>query len=227
MVQLELRAQQLVKELLDVCTAVSAQRSKISQLLRQRPPSTFIHSIPTELLLLILSLDVGAHPECERQQELARVSHHWRDVILNSPIFWTTINIPRLDASAINAYLKRSAKSLIDIVITINGQGDLDYDRLTSYLAIVTPFADRWCSLDVVNVEPKVGEIITPIGEFIIKAIRHLQFPSLRCVTIPYIGNIPYPDFLSPTYAPALQHLKLEGFLPYENFALPPTLETL
>ena len=227
LVRLELRAQQLVEELLDLRTAVSAQRSKISQLLRQRPPSTFIHSIPTELLLLILSLDVGAHPEHERQQELARVSHRWRDVILNSPIFWTTINIPRLDASAINAYLKRSAKSLIDIVITINGQDDLDYDRLTPYLAIVMPFADRWRSLDVVDVEPEVGEIITPIGEFIVEAIGHLRFPSLRRVTIPYVGDIPYPDFLSPTYAPALQHLELEGFLPYENFALPPTLETL
>ena len=228
LVRLEVRAQQLVKELLDVRTAVSAQRSKISQLLRQRLPSTTIHSFPTELLLLILSLDVGAHPGHERQQELARVSRRWRDVILNTPIFWTTINIGRLNTSAINAYLKRSAESLIDIVITIHSQDNLDYDKLTLYLAIVTPFADRWRSL-VFDIEGQASEldITTPIGVFITEAIGHLRFPSLRRVTIPYVGGIPYPDFLSPTYAPALEHLELEGFLPCENFALPPTLETL
>ncbi|KIM57924.1 hypothetical protein SCLCIDRAFT_28454 [Scleroderma citrinum Foug A] len=226
--RLEAEAQELVKQLLCVRAAVSVQRSKISQLLRRTPPP--IHRLPTELLLSIFELDISAHPDCERKQELARVSRRWRDVILNSPILWTTINIPRLNASGINAHLKKSGESLLNIAITINGQGNLDYDKLTPYLDIVTPYAHRWRSLHVFDVsgpESMLGEIITPIGMYIVEVINHLRFPSLKHVIIPFFGGIEYPDFLSPTCAPGLEHLELEGMLPCKSFAPPPTLKTL
>jgi len=226
--RLEAKAQELVKQLLYVRAAVSVQRSRISQLLRQTPPP--IHRLPTELLLSILELDISAHPDCERKQELAGVSRRWRDVILNSPILWTIINIPRLNASGINAHLKRSGESLLNIVITVNEQGQLDSDKLTPYLDIVMPYAHRWCSLHVLNVDESefiVGSTITPIGGFIIEAINHLQFPALKHVIIQHVGGNEYSDFLSPTCAPALEHLELEGMLPYQSFAPPPTLKTL
>ena len=226
--RLEAKAQELVKQLLDVRAAVSAQRSKISQLLRQASPP--IHRLPTELLLPIFEFDISAHPDCERKQDLAGVSRRWRDVILNSPIFWTIINIPRLDPSCINAHLKRSGESLLDIAITVRGHGQLDYECLAPYLDIVTPHAHRWRSLHVFDVgvpDAIFGGMILPVGMFIVEAIDHLQFPSLKRVIIPSFGGIEYPDFLTPTCAPALEHLDLGEVLLYENFAPPSTLKTL
>ena len=114
--RLEAKAQALVKELLGIRTAVFAQRIKISELTRRRSP---IQILPTELLSYILNLEIRAHPFHERKQELAGVSRRWRDIILDDPAFWTTINIPVMTTSSIQTHLQKSGESLLDIAIGV------------------------------------------------------------------------------------------------------------
>ncbi|KAG6326319.1 hypothetical protein ID866_12770, partial [Astraeus odoratus] len=90
LVRLQRKAQELIQQLLDVRVAVSAQRTKINELIRQRSPS--MDCLPTELLLPILKLDIDTST-FERKLELARVSRRWRDVILGSSSLWTTVDV--------------------------------------------------------------------------------------------------------------------------------------
>ena len=228
--RLESKAQELVEQLLGVRVAVFAQRTKISELIRHKSP---IQRLPTELLLYILILDVCAHPDHERKQELAGVSRRWRDIILDSPIFWRSIAIPRLTTSAIETHLRRSGGSLLDIVIGV----DLDdlgrsYEGISPRLDVIKPNAHRWGFLDVSHVENQEGQADSdddediPVGEFLIKAIGHLELPLLKRASIQFFGNIAYPDFLSQTRAPSLEHLELRCPT-WNNFLPPPTLKSL
>ena len=229
--RLEAKAQTLVKELLGVRAAVFAQRTRIDELIRHRSPS--IQRLPTELLSYILNLEVRAHTFHGRKQELARVSRRWRDIILDDPVFWTTINIPALSTSAIQTHLKKSGESLLDIVIQVH-LNDLErsYKRINSRLDIIKPYAYRWGSLDAFDVvygrdsDDDEDDDEDPAEVFIVKAIGHLELPSLKRATISFFDDIPYPGFLSQTRAPSLEHLELQCPT-WVNFSPPLTLKTL
>lgn len=114
---LEDKARRLLKELLGIRAAVVTQRAKIDELVQTRP--TVINRLPTEILLFILDFDISAY-RCysKRKQSLAGVCRRWRDVILRSPHFWTTIHVrPKSDVSSIMTHLERSRGALLDIVI--------------------------------------------------------------------------------------------------------------
>ena len=88
---LEDKERRLRKELLDVRTAITTQRAKITELLRTRAAA--INHLPTEILLFIFDLDVHSNPYPGRNYELAAVCRRWRDVVLDSPSLWTTIHV--------------------------------------------------------------------------------------------------------------------------------------
>ena len=64
-----------------------------------------------------------------------------------------------------------------------------------------------------------------PVGEFIVKTIGHLEFPSLKRAII-FFDDIPYPDFLSQTRAPFLERLDLQCPT-WDNFSPSQTLKVL
>ncbi|KAL4066476.1 hypothetical protein V8B97DRAFT_1874498 [Scleroderma yunnanense] len=225
---LEEKAQELLTQLLEVRTAVSAQRTKIRELIRQRSPP--IYCLPTELLVSILNLDIRALPYHQRNWELARVSRHWRDVILDNPIFWTTINLLTLSTSAIKTHLERSGDSPLDIVIEANGPPASIYDKLIPRMHIVTPHIRRWRALDVSRIWKSYGsgEALFRVGELIGGILDYCpELPSLKRAIIPCFGSIAYPNYLSSICIPSLEHLELDDCQAWEDFEPPPTLKTL
>ncbi|KAL4072023.1 hypothetical protein J3A83DRAFT_4238138 [Scleroderma citrinum] len=231
LVRLEEKAQELLDQLLEVRAAVSAQRTKISNLVRQKPPP--IHRLPTELLMSILDLNINDPflPCHRRRWELAMVSPLWRDVILDNPIFWTTIDLGTLSIPTIKMHLKRSGKSLLDIVMNVDVSLTSVYDTLCTRMRVVLPHVHRWRTLDVLKTTAAYygsRGVRWTVEELIDATTDHcLEFPSLKCAVIPCAGSSAYPDFLSSAHLPSLEHLELEYCRAWEDFAPPSTLKSL
>jgi len=210
---LEEQARRLFKEFLHVRAAVGTQRTKIDELIRTRP--TAFNLLPTEILLSILDLDVHAEDldQCpERKYQLAGVCRRWKNIIFDSPSLWTTIHVAISSASSVMTHLERSRGALLDIVIETPLRSRSKHLALVPSLDIVSSLTHRWHSLSIAHLCDDDYRSISPtLTEFIIKRINHLQFPSLKYITISYCDT-PM-DFLSPASAPALEHLELDGFL--------------
>ena len=84
---------------------------------------------------------------------------------------------------------------------------------LVPSLDIVGSLAHRWHRLSIIRLhgfdEDESND--TTLAQFIIKRFNHLQFPSLKYVAISYWNTSL--DFLSPSHAPVLEHLKLNNFV--------------
>ena len=218
---LEEKAQQLLKQLLDVRATIATQRARIDGLSRTSLRPSTINRLPTEILVFILDLDVHTHDYLDRKQELASVCRRWRDVILQTPCFWSTIYVPS-DASSINIHLERSRGTLLDIVIECAPFAPPNYLALPLGLDIVMACAHRWCSLLVTEAgdysfdcssdhpEEEGEEMLTG---FIADRINHLHFPSLKSATISLPCDLGFLGFLSVAHAPALEHLELDNFI--------------
>ncbi|KAL4079595.1 hypothetical protein J3A83DRAFT_1128675 [Scleroderma citrinum] len=204
--RLEEKEQRLLKLLIDVRVATNAQRTRINALVRERGRT--ISRLPTELLVYIIGFCIGPnsiHWDVRmRRQELACVSRHWRDVILQSPILWKYIVVSPDNSPFLKTQLKRSCGAPLDIRIT-DWSRSYGIGGLTASLATVTSSADRWRSLAI----DRNSEAST---ELVLNAINQLELPSLRGVNLEGFGladseNIASQDFLSVTRSPALEHL--------------------
>ena len=219
---LEEKAQGLLKQLLDVRATIATQRAKIDELSRTSLRPSPINCLPTEILVFILDLDVHTRRYPERKQELANVCQRWRDVILQTPCFWSTIYVAS-DASSINTHLERSRGTLLDIVIEgATFSPPLELLALLRGLDIVKACTHRWRSLLVTNSEypfdnnggnPEEEGVHELLTNFIADCMNHLHFHSLNSVTIFRLCDFGYLDFLSIARAPALEHLELDGLV--------------
>ena len=214
---LEEKARELLEQLLDVRTAISTQRAKIDELSRTRPRPDTVNCLPTEILVSILDLDFRTHDYLDRKKELAGVCRRWRDIILRTPCFWSTIYLA-LDESSINTHLERSRGTLLDIVIECAPSTSPEYLAFDPGLDIVMAYAHRWRSLLVIAPDDSSDENPYEDGEepfthFIADRIKHLHFPSLKSVTIFEACDVGCLDFISIARAPALEHLELDEFM--------------
>ena len=222
---LEEKARGLLKQLLDVRATIATQRAKIDELSRTNLRSSTINRLPTEILVFILDLDIQAHHDPGRKQDLAGVCQRWRDVILQTPYFWTTIYVAS-DASSTMAHLERSRGALLDIVIESVPFSLSKHLALLPGLDIVMACAHRWRSLLVAdssyssddNLEEKDDEMLPHI---VADRINHLHFPSLKSVTISSLCDIGYLLFLSIARAPALEYLELGEFMTVRDILSP------
>ena len=187
--------------------------------------SSTINRLPTEILVFILDLDIQAHHDPGWKQDLAGVCQRWRDVILQTPCFWTIIYVAS-DASSTMAHLERSRGALLDIVIESVPFSLSKHLALLPGLDIVMACAHRWRSLLVAdsgyssddNLEEKDDEMLPHI---VADRINHLHFPSLKSVTISSLCDIGYLLFLSIARAPALEYLELGEFMTVHDILSP------
>ena len=198
---LEEKARELLKRLLEVRATIATQRSKINELSRTSLRPSTINRLPTEILVLILDLDVHTHHDPGRKQNLASVCQRWRDVILQTPCFWSTIYVAS-DASSIMTHLEKSRGTLLDIVIE-GGLFSLPrHLALLPGLNIVTGCPHRWRSLLVITTGSSPDDDSEDYGEkllaeFIADRINRLHFPSLKSIAIFSLCDVGYLDFLS------------------------------
>ena len=225
LVRLEERAKDLLNQLFDVRFAISRQRTKINERIKQGSPA--ISRLPSEILSSILSFDICAQADLKRKQQLAGVSRLWRDIILHNPMLWSFIEFSNATGSrSIETHLARSGNVLLNIVIQVyNGGSETTHSRLFSNLEIIVPHAHRWQSLLVVNLNRVYHD--PSIGKSISNVLCNIDFPSLKHVTIPNFEDESYPIFISQAHAPALEFLDLREYCPSEDFSPPTTLKTL
>ena len=224
--RLEASAKDLLRQLLDVRAAISQQRTKINELIRQRPPA--IDRLPTEILLPILIFAIHTQPSFKRKQQLAGVCRRWKNIVLDSPMLWSLIRVSRRESLiSIRTHLKRSGNAPLDILIEVkNGSSGVhDILSLTPDIQVVLAHAHRWQSLFVVDRRRKEDDLV--LGELISYVTAHTEFPSLKHVIIPDFGDVAYPTFLSPACAPALEHLELADYCPSDDFLPVTTLKKL
>ncbi|KAI6008755.1 hypothetical protein F5J12DRAFT_935478 [Pisolithus orientalis] len=202
LVRLEENERNLIKQLSDVRTAAAVQRKRIDELIRTRPPP--IQCLPVELLSSILLLALrGTNPS--QKEILARVSRHWRDVILDHPNFWSAIEIvsSRKLSPAVRLHLKKSREAPLDITIRV--ESSKNHSSLREGLDLLIPCADRWHTLYIYSWSS------ASIPQFILDRIGAVKFPSLKRIELDWSVDT-FPTFLSATNVPVLEHLEL-GYL--------------
>ena len=225
LVFLEEKARDLLKQFFDVRATIAAQRAKINYLVRRKP--TAINNLPTELLTSILCIDSKAFWHRSRKWTLASVCRHWRDVIIDNPVFWTTIYLPSSRFS-ITTHLERSRESLFDIVVHAETCQPLELP-LASCLDMVLSHAHRWHSL-FIDSTVFYGQEASSLTSEVSERMNNLDFPSLKRVMIETHRShwsIARLRFICSARSPALEHLGLMGLTATPTDFSPLALKTL
>ncbi|KAI6012215.1 hypothetical protein EDC04DRAFT_739318 [Pisolithus marmoratus] len=197
---LEDNERKLVEQLRGVRVAAAVQRKRINELIRTRGP--FIQRLPVELLSSILHLALFEADPSEKAI-LARVSRHWRDVILDDPNFWTTIDIiGGQSLGGVREQLRRSREAPLDIVI--EDESSRAHRTIRKGLDLLVPYANRWRSLSIYT-----RQVLVPLLPIISRRIGTIKFPSLKRVRLQYVGVDTVPIFFSSTNVPVLEHFEI------------------
>ncbi|KAF8905519.1 hypothetical protein CPB84DRAFT_1620037, partial [Gymnopilus junonius] len=163
---------------------------------------------------------------------LAAVCRRWRNLVLDTPLLWTSIYIP----SAVSfSFFERSQPALIDVCLNSISSGiQADSDLLSRTSEAIANHISRVRSLKVHVWESK--EVYA-----VFHAWKDLEAVNLKNLTISsFNGSLnppntfPFPVFSSPTFTKfsfwqggkSLSSLKLEGF-GYQEFAPLPNLTSL
>ena len=226
--QLETQERYLGERLSHIHKEIEAQKLEIDDLIKGRPPA--INRLPTELFSQIFALCIPDPKFPEKPlHRIVGVSCRWRDVVWNDPSFWTSIKVtPTQDEKLLKKQLKRSRKALLDIWIEDWDDylvHDMDaHDKFYALLGAIVPHANRWRSL-IISENMDLG-----LMESILAEINCVSIPFLREFSIGILDDLdylPWPDFLSPARAPALEHLTLKPAFQLDNFMALPTLKVL
>ena len=203
--QLEREEKHLAERLSVVHMKIKARKTKIDVLVKGRPPS--INRLPLELLsrILIHSMSEPEFPE-RSLHGIAGVSRRWRDVILNTPTFWTSVMVTPgqwlSQFSLLRRQLKRSCVAPLDIWI----RGWYYSHALQDVLDIILPHTNRWRTLTISN-----NAIVVTAS--ILRIISLKKFPSLREISVHSTsgGNADRTPLLIISHESflALQHLTL------------------
>ena len=139
-------------------------------------------------------------------QRLAGVSRIWKDVILKTSRFWTSVKVvPSASLSFLRTHLKRTSQAPLHIYIEEWSVG-IDHE-ISKILEAVLPTTKRWSTLCIDNNSVNFGRIV-------IHSLEHREFPALTKALLSL--SLASSDFLAPAYAPALEDLSVRDIsLPF------------
>ncbi|KIK26289.1 hypothetical protein PISMIDRAFT_8974 [Pisolithus microcarpus 441] len=197
----------IFKQLVEIRVAIKKQKSTIEELIKKRPP--VINRLPVELLswifrFLLVHNDSFTSTEplgpAKHRKGLSMVSRLWRNVILDTPEFWSDIVLTDdqpPDIAFLEIQLRRSRK--VPLNITITGR----FKRLHVFKVRYSILYD------------------------ILRALESMEFPSLKEIHMDMQGEFTHSLDRLPFQAPALRKLKLLDFIFPRGFATAATLTTL
>ena len=181
-----------------------------------------IKPLPNELLCQILQFIIQPENPLDdspdfRKHQLATVCRRWRDIILQTPAFWTYIRLtPRQEKSFVKAHVERSRQCPLDVAIFGFTLGE--HSSFPAFLKVVEPTMHRWRSLTLPEDTVDNLLILESFGRTVFPLLA--RFSSRR---IPNYGN--YPQFFCPENVPTLRRLDMRTSTISDDFRFPPTLE--
>lgn len=145
-----------------------------------------IDSLPNEVLCQILktaietTLPLGVAHRV-RKHELATVCRRWRDIILNTPLFWTFIQISPewLRTSLLKAHVARSRECPLVIICLGSNWISAKASYYAALLDIVIATSHRWRSLTITDNYGGFKFVIARLGRTVFPLLTH-------CVSIAY-----------------------------------------
>ncbi|KAI6014130.1 hypothetical protein PISMIDRAFT_236497 [Pisolithus microcarpus 441] len=183
--RLRRRECELLQELSDVRAAAEIQSKKIDDIIEMQSVSV-IDRLPVETLSRILhfALSVTRYKEWERhplwKRQYAGVSRRWRDIILNSPLFWSSICVGfGWPSSYIKMHLARSHEHLLDITIRQWSSDDELADPLLRC-------SRRWRSLTICFIF--TSRTLCLVRD-LLSDLRGLSFPHLKQLHVEGYGR--------------------------------------
>ena len=193
--QLERESKHLAERLSVVHENIKSHKIKIDISVKGRPP---INRLSLELFSWILIHSMLEPEFFERSLHgIAGVSHRWRDVILNTPTFWTSVTVtPDQQLSLSRRQLKRSCAAPLDILITSWYSLTHDDRALQRALDVILPHINHWRTLTISN----NGTVtMRPIFD----AISLYKLPSFRAILVhgvsgDDVNGIPYVSVHTP-----------------------------
>ncbi|KAF9448319.1 hypothetical protein P691DRAFT_781163 [Macrolepiota fuliginosa MF-IS2] len=216
---LELRREQLVRELSDIDLQLRKERARYNTLLNGQAA---ISKIPIELLSSIFLLcQVAGPPKPYYSFAMAasHVSRHWRTVSLTTPLLWNDIqmNIRSMASLArLETHLIRSNDCFLDIFIYT------PIPDLASVMRLLSSHSKRWRRFSLMTPNDHLNTIYTYLHSSSAPLLEHL---SLQ-VGIPEEHNSPrskYPGYCPKIFAegtPSLKFIRLGG-VAFGNLAPP------
>lgn len=116
-----------------------------------------IHQLPVELLCRVFFFAIAASTTQSTRKVLVRTRitrtcHHWREIALNNPLFWTQIEVDeghRSTFKAASAFMARSRNALLDVRFSNSVNGNVGNVDLDSWLADLAANGHRVRSLNL------------------------------------------------------------------------------
>ena len=209
LLQLKEMEQDLLQNISHVRMEIEVYKSRIEHLARAESP---INSLPLEILSYVLELVVPSteYGDSRRSMSaLTKVSRAWRDIILDSPKFWSNIHIDcSTTVSFVRTCVARCRQYPLDIKIKL-GEANTHFATL---IDDIIPHVCRWRTLEIYGNDRQCLQVV-------LHKLNSFKFPSLTCATITVSAiQMHCPTFLKPDSSPALTSLNLNCLIPTEGF---------
>ena len=189
-----------------------------------------ISNLPNEILLLVFlalrdithSVDDQLRLDCV---SLAGVCRRWRSLVLTTSHFWTrlhiVIRVGALSRDYLETHVKRSANTLVDVVIYVarppnpwvQNIWSPVFEEARRCLKVLRECSYRWKSLRIVNeVDNHSGVFGCVLSELGIPYAPALNEVQIICHSSGWITSVRESfQLLTSTYIPSLKKLTLEG----------------
>ncbi|KAG8909327.1 hypothetical protein FRC01_007009, partial [Tulasnella sp. 417] len=103
-------------------------------------------TIPTEILIHILSFSIPSRRQRRVRRSLSRVCHFWRTAIYGSPVFWTEVRLHGTTGE-LQEVLRRNLDGPLDVIWTPSKLRKFVDSAETQRVAIISLHSKRWRSL--------------------------------------------------------------------------------
>ncbi|KIJ59061.1 hypothetical protein HYDPIDRAFT_33568 [Hydnomerulius pinastri MD-312] len=205
------KEKKLEVELKETRLAAALAQSRFDQFVAENNIS-FIDRLPNEIFAAVLEdacdLD-GNRITTFNFLEWLRVSHRWRDIIMETPRFWATIDVTeKFTPDALETFLDRSGEMPLRITIRPSKSSvDLEAQQtVLSLMEILAVHSSRWCDLDIHEFNFRlIPSLLSLLDRETSSSLERLSIQGPQ-----WAQRRIFTNFVSPARCPNLHSLKLE-----------------
>ncbi|KAH9066730.1 hypothetical protein EDB87DRAFT_1587884 [Lactarius vividus] len=197
---------------------IKSLEGSIRALKLRRNALTPISSLPTEVIAAIFSnlrpvasssfTTLGEGPDLLAWLHVTHVCHHWREIALNQPLFWSHVNFATLTSAGVAETLARAKTAPLYLEARVP-TGWWDDARFSVFQKDLQAHLSHTCRLGISAEDFRFREILEGLV---------LPAPALEHLSLTSVGHwnrepsqVFIPDTLFDGAAPRLSHLELDN----------------